>query len=349
MKVVIGLSGGVDSAVSAKKLLADGYNVIGLFLDITEKGDNPELLSAKMLAEKLDIEFIVKNIHDELNEKICAYFVNSYLKGETPNPCILCNPEVKFAALLSTANEYGAEKIATGHYAGVEFSAEYNRYILKKGNTERDQSYMLYRLKQEALSRVVFPIGSAEKKIVRTMAAEISDEIANKPDSMEICFITDNNYIAYLEDYIAKKNIKIPEGNFVSLNGQIMGKHKGIHNYTIGQRKGFGINTNMPMFVKEIRPETNEVVLCAAGEEYANKIKIFGANWIMYDNPPKTFEADIKVRYSKTAQKGTVKILNENEAEIEFETAVRACTKGQSAVMYKNDYCIGGGFIQKIY
>lgn len=329
-KVVLGLSGGVDSAVAARLLQKEGYEVFGLFLDIGIEGASED---AKKNAEFLGIPLRVLDISTELEKHVCSKFADSYLHGETPNPCILCNPLVKFKALTDYADNISAEFISTGHYAIVKDGH------LFKGQPSNDQSYMLSRLNSSQLSRLILPLGNFEKSHVRELALEMGIPVAKKPDSMEICFIPDKDYASFIE----KRGFVPPEGNFVDSEGNILGRHRGIHHYTIGQRRGLRIALGKRVFVSEIRPETNEVVLSDDEVLYTDSISVRDMNWIVSKSD--SFKCDVRVRHSRTQYPATA-TPSESSAEVVFEEPVRAPTKGQAAVFYDGDEVIGGGFIK---
>ncbi len=334
-KVVLGLSGGVDSAVSAALLKEQGFEVLGVFLDIGIAG----AADAKSVADMLGIGFEVLPIAAELEEKVCLPFSRSYLAGRTPNPCIMCNPKVKFPALIAYADEAGAKYIATGHYARTETDSATGRTLLLKNRSPNDQSYMLCMLPQHILQRTIFPLGGMDKGMVRERAAGLGIPVAKKPDSMEICFIPDNDYAAYIE----KRFGAPPEGNFVDPEGRVLGRHKGIHRYTVGQRRGLGVSCGQRMFVSGINPGKNEVVLTPEGEG-VSEIRVKDINWIDI-RPEKAFRASVKVRHSKAEYDAEVEPVS-GEARVFFRKPVRRPAPGQSAVFYRGDAVIGGGEIQ---
>ncbi len=329
-KVVLGLSGGVDSAVSARLLMERGFEVSGLFLDI---GSETARKDAVAVADHLQIPLEIVNITAELDELVCRPFAEAYLCGETPNPCIICNPTVKFKALLSQADKTDAHYISTGHYAKAMDGGLY------KGMPSNDQSYMLCRITKEQLERVIFPLGDFEKAQVREIAEKMDLPVAHKPDSMEICFIPDGDYAAFIE----RRGIVPPEGDFVDTQGKVIGRHRGIHHYTVGQRRGLGIAAGKRIFVSEIRPATNEVVLSDGDELFVSSIAVSGINWLLEKDVP--FRANVRVRHSKLETPATV-TPDGNSATVEFEAPVRAPVRGQTAVFYDGDRVIGGGFIE---
>ena len=333
--VVIGLSGGVDSAVAAALLKEQGYNVHGLFLDI---GVTPAQ-DAEKTAEKLGIDFISCDISAELEKFVCAPFAEAYLHGRTPSPCTACNPLVKFPALIRAADELGAEFIATGHYARVQKRG--GRTALLSALSENDQSYMLAKLPQEILSRLMLPLGEfSSKAAVREKAAALSLEIADKPDSMEICFIPDGDYAAFIE----RRGIIPPEGDFVSEDGKILGRHRGIHHYTVGQRRRLNIALGERMFVKAIEPETDRVVLAKVGGMGETEIELADVCWVSEDKKTAPFRAGVKVRHSRVMYDATL-IPGGSGMKVVFDSPLRRPAPGQMAVFYDGDIVIGSGDI----
>lgn len=333
-KVVLGLSGGVDSAVSALMLLWQGYEVYGHWLDIGLGGR----ADAELVAATLNIPFSVGDIRDDLEERVCKPFAQEYLEGKTPLPCARCNPAVKFPALFRKAAEVGAEYVATGHYAWIdeEKEGDWCLYRNLKGN---DQSYMLARLKKEDLSRILFPLGSLSKDQVRAMARDAYLPVADKPDSMEICFIPDHDYAAWLE----RRGSTPPPGSFVDKNGKVLGKHKGIHHYTLGQRRGLGISAEGRLFVAEIRPETNEVVL-SGNEDDLKATKVLCGELNLLANVKDGDEVTVRFRHSKDEYPAVLKLLGDT-VEVELKEPARAPTPGQLAVFYRDDLVLGSGWI----
>ncbi|MEG0875835.1 MAG: tRNA 2-thiouridine(34) synthase MnmA [Oscillospiraceae bacterium] len=328
-KLVLGLSGGVDSAVAAGLLEERGFEVFGLFLDIGAENARQDAQNA---ADFLKIPLKVLDIRETLEKNVCAPFAAAYLRGETPNPCILCNPKVKFKALLDYADEIGAEFIATGHYARTENGR------LFKGKAANDQSYMLCMLNNEQVSRLVLPLGELEKVQVRKLAEGMALPLANKPDSMEICFIPDGDY----GEFIEKRGIVPPPGNFVDSEGKVLGRHRGVHRYTLGQRRGLGIAAGHRIFVSEIRCDTNEVVLSEGEVLFTETALVCGVNWLRPQEG--AFPADVRVRHSKLQTPALI-TPHEGGARIKFESPVRAPTKGQAAAFYSGDEVLGGGII----
>lgn len=334
-KVMLGLSGGVDSAVAAELLRRDGYEVYGVYLDI---GLSDGVEDATAVAAAMDVPLIVKDIRAALQKNVCDPFIAAYFRGETPNPCIMCNPTVKFHTILEAADEVGARFIATGHYARVQWDGE--RAVLLRARSSNDQSYMLCRLLRSQLDRLLLPLGALEKVEVRELAEQFQLPVAHKPDSMEICFIPDGDYGAYLE-----ATGKAPgPGNFIDTSGHVLGQHRGIHHYTLGQRRGLGIAVGRRMFVSELRVSTNEVVLSDGTGLYVTDIAAKDMNWLV--NPVTApFCADVKIRHSKSQTEAEVIPHPDGTVAIHFVEPVRAPTAGQSAVFYQNDIVLGGGYI----
>ncbi len=351
-KVVVGMSGGVDSSVAAYLLKKEGYEVIGATYDFWHDDDDPadiyknlsDAFEALEVAKVLEIEHRAINYTKQFRKHVEDYFVAEYLRGRTPNPCVQCNPNVKWAAMIETANEVGAEFVATGHYARID-RLENGRFAVKNSVTARkDQTYVLYGLSQEQLSRTLMPIGDYEKEEIRKIAADLKLPVAVKPDSQEICFVDDNGYYDYIN---AHTDAKIPEGNFVNSAGEILGRHKGITHYTIGQRRGLEIAAGHRIFVTKIDPEKNEVVLGENEELFTTEVKcdhlFFMAVESMKPGEKKRFLA--KIRYNHAGETGEFEMLGNGKGICHFDKPVRAATPGQSLVLYDNDYVFGGGLI----
>ena len=330
-KIVLGFSGGVDSAVCAALLKKEGYEVHGLYLDNTDVKSRRD---AEVTAEYLGIDLTVMEIREELEEKVCRPFADSYLRGETPNPCILCNPTVKFKSLLAEADRIGAEFIATGHYARAEGGALY------KGLPANDQSYMLCRLTREQIARAIFPLGRCEKKQVRAMAEELALPVAHKPDSMEICFIPDKNYVNWLSGRVTLP----PPGNFV-FHGTAIGTHEGVHRYTVGQRRP-GLYEGRKLYISRIDAEKNEIELALWEELFRTEVKARDFNWLIDPPVGQSIPATIRVRHTKWEEPPcTATADGQGGMTACCETPVRAPAAGQSAVLYDGERLLGGGFI----
>ena len=331
-KVVLGLSGGVDSAVAARLLQNDGYEVRGLYLDV---GTENARADAEAAAEFLGVPLTVRDVSGELEREVCAPFTESYLRGETPNPCILCNPAVKFAALLAEADRVGAEKIATGHYARTEHGALY------RGKPANDQSYMLCRLTREQLSRLLLPLGGYEKTEVRALARQFGIPAADKPDSMEICFIPDQDYAGW----IARRASLPGPGRFL-WDGETVGMHQGIHRWTVGQRiPGVYGDENTKLYVRSIDPDSGDIAVCPDAELY--KTEFFARDFHWHVDPPAApVSGSVKVRHSKAECPDCTAVpLEDGAVRFICKTPVRAPAPGQSAVLYDGDLVLGGGMI----
>ena len=314
-KVMLGMSGGVDSSVAAAILKKQGYDVIGVTLQIWPEilcGPQPEggccslsaVEDARKVAFQLDIPYYVLNFQDIFEKNVIKYFIEEYTKGRTPNPCIACNRYVKFEAMLNKAVSMDIDYVATGHYAKIEYDDVLGRYLLKKSATDKkDQTYALYNMNQYQLERTLFPIGDFNKEQVRQIAEELGFVVADKPDSQEICFVTDNNYAGFISSRLTEP---MPPGNFVDTEGNILGRHKGIYNYTVGQRKGLGLSLGQPMYVVKLDVENNEVVLGKSGKEYSDGLIASDLNWIAFDNLNSTRKAMAKVRYSAKETEATI-------------------------------------------
>ena len=330
MKVVLGFSGGVDSAVSAALLRRAGWEVQGLYLD---NADEAARRDAAETAAFLSIPLEILDVRAELEEKVCAPFCQSYLHGETPNPCVLCNPAVKFRALLETADRLGAEAVATGHYARAEGGALY------KGRPANDQSYMLCRLRREQAARLVLPLGGMEKRETRALAERLALPVAHKKDSMEICFIPDRDYVGWL----ARRGALPGPGPFL-LHGRAIGEHAGIVNWTVGQRVP-GLYEGRRLYVSRIDAAANAVELAPWEELFRTELTARDFNWLA-DEPAGPIRASVRVRHTKWEEPAcTVSPLPDGSVRIVCDAPVRAPAPGQSAVLYDGDKVLGGGFI----
>lgn len=329
MKIVLGFSGGVDSSVSAMLLKEAGHEVFGLYLDNTDENSRD---SAVFTARHIGIPLKVLKIKDELEEKVCKPFTDAYLSGKTPNPCIICNPTVKFKELIAYADSIGAEKVATGHYARSENG------MLLKGQPSNDQSYMLCRLTKDQVARALFPLGVYEKSQVRKIAEEFNLPVAHKPDSMEICFIPDKDYIRWLST-----KAKVPSiGDFV-FHGETIGKHEGIYRYTVGQRKP-GLFDGRKLYISRIDAENNCIELALWEDLFKNEITAEKFNWLC-EMPSMPFRAQVRVRHTKWEMPFCTVEAVGDLLKIICDTPVRAPAPGQSAVLYDGDRVLGGGFI----
>lgn len=338
--VAVALSGGVDSAVSAYLLKNNGYNIIGVTLMLF---DDFNIDSAKEVADILKIEHVVVDLKDSFRRNVINNFIDEYLKGRTPNPCVQCNKKIKFGDLFNIIKDLGTDYLALGHFAKNTFSTKDKKYHLYKGEYSRkDQSYFLYNLTQKHLKSILLPLGSfSSKDKVREIAKDIMPEISKKKDSNNICFIPDGNYTRYIRKYANVRNVK---GNFIDKKKNYLGKHKGIYNYTIGQRKGLGYEFDKPMYVIKIIPETNEIVLGEDKDTYVKEIMIKDVNYINEKYMRINFMCKIKLCQWGLYLDGEV-INKEEQIKIKFKKPERAPASGQSAVFYIEDEVIGGGII----
>ena len=328
-KVVLGFSGGVDSAVSAELLKKQGFQVYGLYMDNT---DEAARLAAVTAAEQRGIDLKVLDVKAQLEERVCRPFTEAYLRGETPNPCILCNPTLKFKSLMEYADAVGAEFVATGHYARAAGGRIY------KGRPANDQSYMLCRLTRQQAERALFPLGDYEKAQVRQLAEELGLPAAHKPDSMEICFIPDKDYIGWL----SRRAAMPPEGDFV-FHGQVVGRHEGIHRYTVGQRRP-GLMDGRKVYISRIDPVSNRIELALWEELFQTEVTARDFNWLI--EPPRSpICASVRVRHTKWENPPCSAVVEGDRVRIRCMEPVRAPAAGQSAVLYDGDQLLGGGFI----
>lgn len=339
-KVLVGVSGGVDSSVSIELLLKMGLQVEGVVIRFSPASDKA-VADAEKVCAKYGIPFHIADAQDEFKKYVIEPFCENYINGLTPNPCVVCNPNVKFAAITKMADRLGIGYIATGHYAQTEKLGD-RFYVKKAVSITKDQSYMLYRLPQNILSRLILPIGGYEKPDIRAMAENIGLFTAGLPDSQEICFIPDGNHSRYIENlgYTTKY------GRFISPEGKKIKKHSGVHNYTVGQRKHLGVALGKPVFVKEIK-ENGDILLGYAGDEYFTSVELSSPVYAE-EKPFETGEMfNVKVRSASKGEEARVVYSDKERVVLEFINPVRAAAKGQSVVCYKGDLVMGGGFISK--
>ena len=357
-KVVVGMSGGVDSSVAALLLKEQGYEVIGVTMQIWQSETKCEVErkggccgisaveDARRVAEVLEIPYYVMNFRAEFQRDVIDYFVRAYQAGRTPNPCIACNRHVKWEALLRRSLQLGADYIATGHYARV-VRQKNGRFALCLSKTAaKDQTYALYNLTQQQLSHTLMPIGDYEKPVVRALAAAAGLPVAAKPDSQEICFVPDGDYARFIDESTGKPSAP---GNFVDTTGQVLGQHRGITHYTVGQRKGLGLAFGEPRYVTALRPEANEVVLGTGDEVFAERLLADHVNWMAIAPPAigEQFHCRAKIRYNHSGADCDVMVRPDGEIQVGFSVPQRAVTPGQAVVLYtETGTVLGGGTIE---
>ena len=348
-KVLVGMSGGVDSSLTAALLQSQGYEVIGVTMFLENENchersccSSKEIEDASKVADFLGIKFYIANFRSEFKKNVVNYFVEEYLKGRTPNPCVVCNKKIKFGKLFEYAKEQlDADYLATGHYARIIF--EDGRYKLKKAvDLKKDQSYVLYNLTPDKLAKILLPLGTFSKVETRKLADEMNLPVADKPDSQEICFVPNDDYKSFLKDFAPNADA-LKAGNIVDSEGKILGSHKGVANYTIGQRKGLGIAAPQPLYVTHLDVENKKVVVETGDKLFSNRLTANNVHWIYKPNLPKNLSA--KIRYGSKIYACTV-FEDENFLRVNFNEPVRAITPGQSVVFYDDDELIGGGIIE---
>jgi tRNA-specific 2-thiouridylase len=310
-----------------------------------------DVYDARRVAEELGFPFYVLNLEREFERDVVEPFVLSYLGGATPIPCVACNSRLKFASLDRLAASLGCDKVATGHYARVRYDKEANRYRLYRGrNLQKDQSYFLWELTQDQLSRAMFPLGEMSKPEVRDVARASRLAVAEKSESQEICFVPDGDYAGFIDRYLdaeEKPELKPGEGLLVNTRGEVVGKHQGVHRYTVGQRRGLGLSSPRPLYVLAIDAKQNRVVVGYEEELLSEEFTAAGVNWVAFDSPTAPVRAEVRVRYRHTAAPATITPLAEARARIRFDEPQRAITPGQATVFYRGDEVVGGGWIEK--
>ncbi len=350
-RAMIAMSGGVDSSVAAYLITQQGYDTIGVTMNLHHGDDaqgnsccsSRDIEDARCVAERLGIPYYVFNYTDNFKEQVISRFVDAYRNGRTPNPCIDCNRYIKFDRLLQKAKELGFDFVVTGHYAITEYDEKSGRYLLKKAvDDSKDQSYVLYSLTQEQLSHVLFPLGSMSKAQARKIAEEQDFINADKQDSQDICFVPDGDYARFIEDWCGDR---FENGNFVDLDGNIIAQHKGIINYTIGQRKGLGIAAKAPYYVVSKNLETNEVILGSNDDLFSSTLTATDVNFISVESLTQPMRVKAKVRYKQKETDATITPLENGDVSVVFDEPQRAIAPGQAVVFYDGDIVVGGGTI----
>lgn len=354
-RVVLGMSGGVDSSAAAALLLEQGYEVIGITLKLwpqdcisraEDKCCGPQAVTdARSVAHRLGIPYYLVDEADDFQREVIQYFADEYKAGRTPNPCVMCNEKLKFGTLLRRARQLGASMVATGHYARVERSADGSRHLLKRGRDPRkDQSYFLFSLRQDQLACCVFPLGERTKTDARETARASQLKTADKEESMEICFVPDNDYGRFLQ---AARLVEKHAGDIVDTQGRMLGHHEGVEFYTIGQRKGLRLSHPTPLYVIDLDPQRNRVVVGDAAALACDAFRVERCNWIAFAEPPPSFEATVKIRYNHPGTPATVTPAADGTAQMKLREPQRAVTPGQAAVFYADDVVLGGGWITR--
>jgi tRNA-specific 2-thiouridylase len=363
--VAVAMSGGVDSSTVAAVLLQQGRPIVGLTMQLWNQrrlpelqGDGPaqhrccsidDVYDAKRVAQHLNFPHYVVNFEDQFEQRVVRPFVEQYLAGRTPIACTNCNTDVKFEPLLRMARQIGAERLATGHYARIRRNERTGRYeLLRARDDSKDQSYFLWGLTQEQLSRSEFPLGELSKEEVRAVARNVNLPVAEKPESMELCFVPNGNYVQFIHAYSREvgKPISDAEGDIVTEDGTVLGRHTGVHNYTIGQRKGLGFSTGKPVYVLAIDPQTNRIIVGEDDSLRSTSLEVENVNWISIEELATPLRAQVKIRHKHEPAPATVEALPGNRARINFDSPQRAITPGQAAAIYSGDVVLAGGWIK---
>lgn len=349
------MSGGVDSSAAAAVLIEQGYDVIGITLKLwpqdcvsraEDKCCGPQaVMDARSVSNKLNIPYYLVDESDDFQKQVIQYFADEYKAGRTPNPCVMCNEKLKFGTLIDRARQLGADLIATGHYARVHPNEDGSRMLLKRGlDPRKDQSYFLFSLRQDLLRHILFPLGELTKDDSRNVARDCSLRTADKEESMEICFVPDNDY----KGFLTKANLaETHQGEIVDQGGKVLGKHDGIEFYTIGQRKGLGISSPNPLYVLELDAEKNQVIVGPAEALDKQSFLMDRCNWIPFETLDAPIQATVKIRYNHPGCEATIVPVDDYTARVDLHTAQRAITPGQACVVYQDDLVVGGGWIRK--
>ncbi|HEV2799581.1 MAG TPA: tRNA 2-thiouridine(34) synthase MnmA [Pyrinomonadaceae bacterium] len=368
MKIAVAMSGGVDSSAAAAILQAAGHELVGFTmqlwnqnrnLNVDENGDPlpsrccslDDVYDARRVAGELGFPFYVLNLEQDFERDVVRPFVESYLQGETPIPCVACNSRLKFASLDRLAQSLGCEKVATGHYARVEFDEASGRYKLLRGrDANKDQSYFLWELTQAQLSHALFPLGEMNKEEAREAARRFRLAVSEKAESQEICFVPDGDYAGFIDRYLEAEDEtrRLPAaGEIVDTAGRVLGEHQGVHRYTVGQRRGIGISRPLPLYVVKVDAESRQVVVGESEELLAHEFTAAGVNWISFDAPLAPVRAEVRVRYRHAPAPASVEPLPGRRARIVFDEPQRAIAPGQATVFYRGDEVLGGGWIER--